>query len=372
MLHFRPDARLVWENEEVRRRLSWYRSVMLNEKPAKFLICAHIAAPENPAYLADDELWNLHSKMAEEFSRVFEAIKSGSSELDNFPVPETSFLDVKVELVKRILKKCIFCERRCEVDRTAGEKGFCRLDKVARVSSWFHHWGEEAPLIGRGGSGTIFFSSCNFRCVFCQNWDISTNPNSGIEIDPMTLSKMAEVLRREGAANINYVGGEPTPNLHVIVESIKHLRVNVPLLWNSNMYCSIETMRILAELIDIWLPDFKYGNDECAQRLSAVSNYFEIVSRNHKLAYESSSGNMIIRHLVLPGHVDCCTKPILDWIAKNTPLALVNIMEQYRPEHLVLRFPERYPDIARRPSRAEMREAYEYARELGILFEPVS
>ena len=131
-------------------------------------------------------------------------------------------------------------------------------------------------------------------------------------------------------------------------------------------------MSILAELIDIWLPDFKYGNDECAAKLSAAPRYFEVVTRNHKLAYNVSSGNMIVRHLVLPGHLECCTKPILEWIAKNTPRALVNIMDQYRPEHLVLKHPERYPGIARRVSRAEMKEAYNYAKSLGILYEPVS
>lgn len=372
MLYLRPDARLVWENEEVSKRLSWYRSVMNDEKPARFLICKRIRAPGDITAMSTKELWGLHSELSSEFFEVLAAIERGEATLSDFDVPETSFLDVKVELVKRMLRKCVFCERRCGVDRASGNVGFCRLDETARVASWFHHWGEEAPLIGRGGSGTIFFSSCNFRCVFCQNWDISTNPLSGIEVDPPTLAKMAEVLRKEGAANINYVGGEPTPNLHVIVESLKYLNVNVPLLWNSNMYCSTETMAILAELIDIWLPDFKYGNDECAMRLSAAPKYFEIVTRNHKMAYEASSGNMIIRHLVLPGHIECCTKPVLEWIAKNTPHALVNVMRQYRPEHLVLKHPERYPDVARRVSRAEMKEAYDYAKSLGLLYEPVS
>lgn len=372
MLHFRPDARLVWENKEVRARLFWYRGVMVDEKPAKFLICKRIEAPDDLAALPTDELWRLHSKLSGEFFKVLASVERGETVIGELHVPRTSFLDVKVELVRRMLKSCVFCERRCKVDRAAGERGFCRLDRTARVSSWFHHWGEEAPLIGRGGSGTIFFSSCNLRCIFCQNWDISTNPLSGIEVDPLTLARMAEVLRKEGAANINYVGGEPTPNLHVIVESLRHLKVNVPLLWNSNMYCSTETMTILAELIDIWLPDFKYGNDECAVRLSGAPGYFAFATRNHRLAYEASSGNMIIRHLVLPGHLECCTKPILEWIARNTPRALVNIMEQYRPEHLVLKHPERYPDIARRVSRGEMKEAYDYARNLGILFEPVS
>ncbi|MEM2487811.1 MAG: radical SAM protein, partial [Thermoproteota archaeon] len=212
---------------------------------------------------------------------------------------------------------------------------------------------------------------CNFGpCVFCQNWDISSDPENGTEVDPRTLALISKRLRTEGAANINYVGGDPTPNLHTILASLKHLNVNVPQLWNSNMYCSVETMKLLAEVIDIWLPDFKYGNNECAKRLSKVDDYFEVVSRNHKIAYEN--GDMIIRHLVLPNHIECCTKPVLKWISENTPKVLVNIMEQYHPDYLVARNPEKYPDIARRPASKEMREAYDYARGLGIVFEPVS
>ncbi|RLG51592.1 MAG: pyruvate formate lyase-activating protein, partial [Thermoproteota archaeon] len=184
------------------------------------------------------------------------------------------------------------------------------------------------------------------------------------------LAKIEAALRIDGAANINFVGGDPTPNLHTILESLLYLEENVPLLWNSNMYCSIETMKLLADIIDIWLPDFKYGNDSCAERLSKVQRYFEVVSRNHKIAHES--GDMIIRHLVLPNHVECCTKPVLKWISENCPNALVNVMAQYRPEYLVARNPRDYPDISRRPTAEEMRAAYSYAKSLGICYEPVS
>ncbi|MEM2591266.1 MAG: pyruvate formate lyase-activating protein, partial [Thermofilaceae archaeon] len=145
---------------------------------------------------------------------------------------------------------------------------------------------------------------------------------------------------------------------------------NVPLLWNSNMYMSVEALQLLLDIIDIWLPDFKYGNDECALRLSKVPRYFEVVSRNHKMAHDS--GDMIIRHLVLPNHVECCTKPALKWISENCPRALVNIMDQYRPEHLVAFYPEKYREIARRPSPRELEEAYAFADELGLVWRPVS
>ncbi len=365
----RPDAIFVWKNEEVKRRLSWYYRVMRNERPAKYLICKRIPIDINLEEASEKELWSEHERVAEKFKKIFEKIRSGEIELSSLEKPKVSFLDLKIELVNKMLTHCNFCERRCGVNRANGERGFCRLDKRTYVASWFHHWGEEAPLIP---SGTIFFGSCNFRCVFCQNYDISqVNPLGGIEVTPRELAKIQATLRREGVKNINYVGGEPTPNLHTIVESLKYLDVNVPLLWNSNFYCSTETMKILLEIIDIGLPDFKYGNDECAKRLSMVDKYFEVVSRNHKMMHDYGI-DMIIRHLVMPNHVECCTKPILNWIAENLPRALVNIMAQYRPEYLVAWEPEKYPDIARRPTADEMREAYKHAQRLGLCYEPVS
>jgi len=365
----RPDAIFVWRNEEVKKRLSWYYRVMRNEKPAKYLICKRISADINLSDASEKELWNEHERLSEIFRDIYNKVRDNKIDFSNLKETKNNFLDLKVELVKRILTHCTFCERRCGVNRAKGEKGFCRLDYKTYVASWFHHWGEEAPLVP---SGTIFFGSCNFRCVFCQNYDISqVNPLGGIEVTPKELAKIQATLRREGVRNINYVGGEPTPNLHTIVESLKYLDVNVPLLWNSNFYCSIEAMKILLEIVDIGLPDFKYGNDDCAKRLSLVDNYFEIVSRNHKIMHDYGI-DMIIRHLVMPNHIECCTKPILDWIAENLPRALVNIMGQYRPEYLVAWNPDKYPDIARRPSSKEMEEAFEYADKLGICYKPVS
>ncbi|RLE51904.1 MAG: pyruvate formate lyase-activating protein [Candidatus Methanomethylicota archaeon] len=365
----RPDSLLVWRSEEVKERLSWYYEVMKDRKPAKYLICKRIPVEVNLTEASEEELWEEHKRAAESFRKALDEIVEGEKKLEDLPKPKVSFLDLKIELVKRMLTHCNFCERRCGVNRAEGVKGFCRLDSKTYVSSWFHHWGEEAPLVP---SGTIFFGSCNFRCVFCQNYDISQlHPYAGIQVNSKELAKIQATLRREGVRNINYVGGEPTPNLHTIIESLKYLDVNVPLLWNSNMYCSVETITILLELIDIALPDFKYGNDSCAKRLSMVDRYFEVVSRNHKMMHDYGI-DMIIRHLVMPNHVECCTKPILEWIAENLPRAMVNIMGQYRPEYLVAWEPEKYPDIARRPSQEEMEASFKYADELGICYRPVS
>ena len=368
---YRPDALAVWKSEDVKRRLWWYYRVMKSLKPAKFMIAKRVEVPENPTKLDYEGLWSLHDEVAKEFVRIFKDIESDKLSIDDLSKPDFSFLDLKIILVREMLKACIFCERRCKVNRLKGEKGyFCRLDHRTYVHSWFHHLGEEAPLVP---SGTIFYGSCNFKCVFCQNFDISQeNIYGGVLVTAKSLAIIQKELRSKGARNINHVGGDPTPNLHTIVESLKYLDVNVPQLWNSNMYLTVEAMKILVDIIDIWLPDFKYGNDKCALRLSGVPKYFEVVTRNLKIAVKH--GDMIIRHLVLPNHIECCTKPVLKWIAENLPKnkVLVNIMEQYRPEYKVLREPGKWPDIARRPKYDEISEAYSYAKKLGIVFEPVS
>ncbi len=369
-VYLRPDALLVWRDPAVLRALHWYYSVMRDRKPAKFLIARRLEAPDNPYEMSLDELWRLHDRLQAEFRDVWGEIREGSLSLSELGRPRWSFLDVKIAIARRILESCTFCERRCGVNRYREAKGTCRLDTRTFADTWFHHLGEEAPLVP---SGTIFYGSCNFRCVFCQNYEISqVNPFSGEVVDARKLAAIQRRLRETGARNINHVGGDPTPNIHTILESLKHLETNVPQLWNSNFYMSEESMKLLIDVIDIWLPDFKYGNNMCATRLSAAPRYFETVTRNLKIAVEH--GDMIIRHLVLPGHIECCTKPVLKWIAENLPRdrVLVNVMDQYRPEHLVLRYPDRWPEIARAPSRREVEEAYRYAEELGLHYKQVS
>ena len=367
----RPYFSDIWRDETVRDKLSWYYNVLRDLKPAKFLICKQIPCDRDPRLMAEAELWNEHNALRPRFHDESKALREGELVAESDKKPEFSFLDVKVELLKRILRKCVFCEWRCKVDRVDGKRmGACHLDSTVRVSTFFLHQGEEPPLVDRHGSGTIFFTSCTFRCAFCQNWDISQDPGAGAPVSPGNLSLIIKSLRSEGAANINLVGGEPTPNLHVIMEALNLTSVNVPILWNSNMYLTPEAMQILADVVDIWLPDFKWGNDRCAVKYSRIVKYFDVVSRNHRMAHEN--GDMVIRHLVMPGHTECCTKPVLDWIAENCPHAMVNVMGQYRPEHLVAREPEKYREIARRPSTREIEEARGYADKLGIVWEPVS
>jgi len=263
----------------------------------------------------------------------------------------------KIKAAEEILQSCHFCERRCGVNLLKGERGFCGVGKP-RVASEFIHWGEERELIP---SHTVFFTGCTFSCQFCQNWDISQYPKHGVYIEPETLANMIAKRVRQGVKNVNWVGGDPTPDIRYILEVLNHCNENIPQVWNSNMYLTQESLGLLDGVIDLYLTDFKYGSDSCARRLSRVDDYWEIITRNHLLISEE---DIIIRHLVLPNHIECCTIPILKWIAENlrNKSVKVNVMDQYHPEWKA----SRYEDINRGLHGDEFERAYQFAEELGL------
>jgi putative pyruvate formate lyase activating enzyme len=317
-----------------------YFEILEENGISKFLQCKNLPVKFESSEATED-LWKKHK-----------------SYLKNIKVtdvkPQQSLLDLKIEIAERIFKKCCFCERRCGTDRTKNP-GTCKV-KESLITSEFLHLGEENVLVP---SHTFFFSGCTFNCVFCQNWDISQHDN-GIYVEPIKTAKIVDYQKTQGSRNVNWVGGDPTPNLLYILKTMKEIKVNIPQVWNSNMYCSTETMKLLDGVIDVYLTDFKYGNNECAQRLSKVKNYTDIIKRNHKLAYET--GELIIRHLVMPNHIECCSKPILKWISDNIPNSCVNIMAQYRPEYKAYD----YEEISRSILNEEFTKVTEYAKKIGI------
>jgi putative pyruvate formate lyase activating enzyme len=184
---------------------------------------------------------------------------------------------------------------------------------------------------------------------------------NGNEYTPEELAKEVEQLHFNGCRNANLVGGEPTPWLRQWLETFKHLKVNIPVVWNSNTYYSPETAQLLAGFIDVYLLDFKYGPSDCAQRISDAPNYWEVCTRNHLEARKY--GELIIRVLVLPNHLECCTKPILNWIADNLgDETRVNVMFQYRPEWRA----HEIPQLFRRLNKDEMEKAIQLAEKAGL------
>jgi putative pyruvate formate lyase activating enzyme len=267
-----------------------------------------------------------------------------------------SLLQLKAELARRLLRPCRLCERRCKVDRLAGKTGYCGVDK-SRVSNRFVHMGEEPDLIP---SYTIFFSGCTFECLFCQNWDISQR-GAGTTLQASAVAR--DIDEHFGdVRNINWVGGEPTPNLPFILDVLTMAREPTPQIWNSNMYMTKETMALLDGVVDVYLADFKWGPRDCSRKYSRVHNYWKIVTRNHVLANEKTE--IVLRHLVMPGHVACCSRPVLEWVSDNLDKSkvVVNVMDQYRPEYKA----SGIPGLDRRISESEFLEAYKLARNLGL------
>ena len=172
-------------------------------------------------------------------------------------------------------------------------------------------------------------------------------------------------LERKGAINVNLVGGDPIPHIHVILEALTIADVRIPIIFNSNLYLTEEAMRLIVHVVDLFLPDFKYGNDSCASKLSLAPNYWEVLTRN-LLTVRKEGRETIIRHLVLPGHLKCCTEKVLRWISENFPEALVNVMGQYRPEYRVEREKGEWGSLERPLSLDEYREALHVARKYGL------
>jgi len=364
----RPDSALVWNNEELRRRFSRYRGIIDNKEVARYIVAKSL----NCDFNSNDTIEDLE-KMLEKKSLEFnELLKNLNQDIKSRLIVSKNYIDLAEELAIRYLENCNFCERQCAANRANGETGFCSISKDSYVSSAFLHTGEEAPLVP---SGTIFFQGCNFGCVFCQNYDISQswkNKNKIEDIarktDSIQLANLADRLVGEGAININYVGGDPIPNIHTILGSLQHQTSNITQLWNSNFYLTEESLSLIIDFMDFWLPDFKFGNNSCAEKYSGITSYYDVVTRNLKKIHDAGSGEIIIRHLIMPNHIECCSKPILEFIAREIPKCVVNIMGQFRPEYLS----HNYKEINRRPSIGEIHEVKNYANDLGILYEPVS
>jgi len=354
---WRPDALAVLKDKRARQSLARYFSVMEDDKPAKFLIAKKLPAKFSEEDSLED-LWTMHDELTEEYYHLEKEIDTRQKSLEGLETPERSYLDLKVEIAHHILEDCHFCTRRCGFNRNIGELGYCKCGSQITVSTIFEHMGEEPELVP---SGTIFTLGCTMRCRHCQNWTISQWFESGEIYTPERLAKSVENLRKRGCRNVNLVGGEPTPWLALWLETFRHVHVNVPVVWNSNSYYSEETAKLLAGFVDVYLLDFKYGPDQCAKRISDAPRYWEVCTRNH--LYAKKYGELLIRVLVLPEHLECCTRQILNWIAKNLGTWVrTNVMFQYRPEWRA----DEIPELRRRLTRSETERAIQLAKEAGL------
>lgn len=283
-------------------------------------------------------------------------------------------LERKAEIGRRLLRRCTLCPRRCRVDRHAGEIGVCGIGARARVASYGPHFGEEAVLVGPGGSGTIFLTGCSLRCCFCQNFDISQGDEPGQEVDDGDFAAIMLELQARGCSNINLV----TPS-HVVPQILAALLraveggLRIPLVYNSSGYDSAPTLDLLAGAVDIYLPDLKFWLPATAGRYADAPDYPDIarqaIRRMHRQVGDLEVGadglarrGLLVRHLLMPGQGEEMAA-ILGFLATEiSPSTYVNIMAQYHPCGQA----ERFPELCRGVSGAEYRQALACARSLGL------
>ena len=288
---------------------------------------------------------------------------------------ESGELASRVEEALNKLADCALCPRECQVDRAAGKIAVCQCGRHARVSSYFPHFGEEDCLRGTRGSGTIFFSGCNLRCIFCQNFDISWQAEGEVA-PPERLAQMMLELQGRGCHNINFV----TPE-HVVPQILEalliaaHEGLRLPLVYNTGAYDSLDSVRLMDGVVDIYMPDFKFWGPEMARRYLKAADYPETARAAIKEMYRQVGAlvfdadgvarrGLLLRHLVMPGDI-CGTGEIMRWIARELGAdTYVNIMAQYRPAGRVSR--TQYPEIDRCLTHDEFQRAIKVANEAGL------
>jgi putative pyruvate formate lyase activating enzyme len=279
--------------------------------------------------------------------------------------------------------RCLVCPRLCKVDRRAGVAGLCAVGRHAVVASWFPHFGEEDCLRGRRGSGTIFFSGCNLRCVFCQNWDLSWGNLQGVVATPQRLAAMMLELQGIGCHNVNFV----TPE-HVVPQVLEALPLAIedglrlPIVYNTSAYDSLDSLRLMEGVVDVYMPDFKLWTYEASRRYLRRADYPDVARESIREMHRQVGDlelddrglavrGVLLRHLVMPGLLEE-TEAILRFVAEELGTSCyVNLMAQYYPSGRVGRDGE-FPEIGRHVFREEYAEALALAEELGLRLDPRS
>ena len=285
---------------------------------------------------------------------------------------ETGRLKEKVEEALELLKSCVICPIGCRVNRLNDELGDCGVGRNVILSSYGPHFGEESVLVGQRGSGTVFFGGCNLRCVYCQNYDIS-QLRWGRVVDARTLASVFIEIQNMGCHNLNLVS--PT---HVVPQILEALLIAVekgfrlPLVYNTGGYDHVKTIKLLEGIVDIYMPDTKYGDSRKGEKYSGVKNYFEVNKRVLKEMHKQvgdlqvvnglATRGLLIRHLVLPNNISDSER-VIDFIADEISKdSWLNLMDQYYPAYKA----SRYPELSRRITRDEYLKVVRYARKKGI------
>jgi putative pyruvate formate lyase activating enzyme len=258
---------------------------------------------------------------------------------------------------RRHYRQCRLCEHRCGVDRSAPHAGPCKAGTVPNVFRHRVEYGDEREL---APSHLFYLSGCDLRCAFCINELNAFDPGRGRPLTPAFFrDAVADGLRR-GARTLQWVGGEPTVHLPGVLEAMADCPRLPRVVWKTDLYGTPEALALLDGVADVYLADFKFGNDDCASRLAKVGRYTEVLRRN--LAQVSRQGELIVRHLLLPGHLDCCLRPVAAWLGEHLPGVKFSLRDGYLPHWQA----GRYLEIARPLDRGDAGRARELARAAGL------
>lgn len=232
----------------------------------------------------------------------------------------------RTRVAREMLADCRFCAHNCGVNRLAGETGLCHAGAESKFFSAQVEVSDELELIP---TFAVALSGCDLRCDFCITGAESWNVRAGLGFDAAAMAVRAAAAVRDGARTIMVLGGEPTIHLPSVLEFVSQLPDSARLVWKTNAHGSAVARELLEGMFDIWLADFKFGNDDCAQRLAKVPDYTRIVREN--LLWANEHAELIVRHLLMPGHLDCCWKPVAEWLTENLPGIKVNLRSGFWP-----------------------------------------
>jgi putative pyruvate formate lyase activating enzyme len=260
-----------------------------------------------------------------------------------------------------LLRECRLCAHDCGVDRLAGETGPCHAGAQPRFFSAQVEVSDELELVP---TFAVALSGCDLRCDFCITGRSSWDARAGEIFFPSDMALRATEALRRGAKTIMVLGGEPTIHLPAVLEFVALLPDSARLVWKTNAHASVQARKLLTGLFDVHLPDFKFGNDICAQRLAKVPNYVRIVREN--LLWAAQDGDLIVRHLLMPGHLDCCWGPVAEWLAAALPGVKVNLRSGFWPAWQT----PRHRELCAGVSAAETRDAFALARDLHLHLVP--
>ena len=263
----------------------------------------------------------------------------------------------RATIARQMLANCHLCAHHCGVNRLHGPAGLCHAGPEPRFFSAQVEVADELELIP---TFAIALSGCDLRCDFCITGASSWNPNAGVSLDVEAMAKRAREALARGARTIMILGGEPTIHLPAVLDLVSALPDEARLVWKTNAHGSDEARALLDGVFDVWLADYKFGNDECARRLARVTDYTASVREN--LRWANAHSELIVRHLLMPGHVDCCWRPVAEWLAESLPGAKVNLRSGFWPAWQAWR----HGELAKPASVSEMESAQKIAQLLGL------